>query len=249
MARPVVPTRRGFTLIELLVVIAIIALLAALLLPSLASAKEKARRIKCLSNLKQVSLGLKLFGQERDGFYPWLLPVSEGGTYGPDAGVNWRNFLAASNELETPKILACPSDTGTRSTVMDWSDAADGLQHAAQRGKAISYFVGLDAYEKIPFSIVAGDRHLLGGIANGCASVAPTPGVPATEFIYGNTAIRWDNSIHGQVGTLAFNDGSAQLTRSSQLRELMWDAYRNLTNGEVRTSSGKRPGNHILGPR
>jgi prepilin-type N-terminal cleavage/methylation domain-containing protein len=249
MTRPVVHARRGFTLIELLVVIAIIAILAALLLPSLASAKEKARRVKCLSNLRQASLGFKLFAQERDGYYPWLLPAAEGGTYGPDAGVNWRNFLAASNEIDSPKVLTCPSDTATRATVIDWSDSAEGLQNSAQRGNAISYFVGLDAYEKVPFSVVAGDRHLLGGVLNGCASVAPTPGVPATELIYGNTAIRWDNVIHGKLGALAFNDGSAAMTRDNQLREFMWDAYRNLTNGEVRTFNGKRPGNHILGPR
>jgi len=146
---PRVPRSIAFTLIELLVVIAIIAVLAALLLPTLARAKFQARTVQCVSNLKQVAIGFKLFATDHENGYPWHVPPREGGTYGPLAGEGWRDYRAASNELASTQIVVCPGD---RDTVMatGWSSGPQGFSNTSLRGKALSYFAGLDAFDQYP---------------------------------------------------------------------------------------------------
>ena len=112
---------KAFTLIELLVVIAIIAILAALLLPALAAAKRKAQRINCISNIKQVGIAFRLWEGDNGDRYPMAVTTQYNGAkekiYSsannpPPAGYGLTNvFVVMSNELSTPKILVCPSDS------------------------------------------------------------------------------------------------------------------------------------------
>lgn len=107
--------RRGFTLIELLVVIAIIAILAAILFPVFARAREKARQNSCLSNVKQMTLGALMYVQDYDEiFFPRCT-----GTWGQPGAVYWYWRSTAEPGLIEPyiknqQVFTCPSEPNRR---------------------------------------------------------------------------------------------------------------------------------------
>src|SRR5438093_8727534 len=101
--------RNGFTLIELLVVIAIIAILAAILFPVFAQAREKARSATCLSNFKQIGVGVLMYVQDWDDTYPNnRLFTFKGGAEGSKLLVTWKT--ATAPYVKNLDVYKCPSN-------------------------------------------------------------------------------------------------------------------------------------------
>ena len=105
--------RRGFTLIELLVVIAIIAILAAILFPVFARAREKARQTSCLSNVKQIALAMHMYAQD----YDEMLTTAQNSPEGQPT-TYWYQMLAPY--MANEQILVCPSNA-TRAVGYGWN--------------------------------------------------------------------------------------------------------------------------------
>ena len=205
-------TKKAFTLIELLVVIAIIAILAAMLLPALAAAKAKAQKINCVNNLKNVGLAFRIFTTDHGGQWPWQLS----GTNGTkdtlaEPGSGWRHFQFVSNELSSPRVLLCPSDKERRMATNFSTFGPNNL----------SYFLGLQADETRPQTILAGDRNVTtNGMDVG----------PGLLLLGTNQNAGFSKKIHHSAGNVLAGDGSVQQCTSSGFQDSVVDAVMASTN-------------------
>jgi prepilin-type processing-associated H-X9-DG protein len=218
--------RRGLTILEVLVVLTIVMALSGLLLPRISHAPGKSKRIACVYNLKNVGLALRLFGQEHGMNFPMNLPASQGGTRELDGDVSqlWRHYRLLTNELTTPKMLWCPSDSQRKPATVWAPFPADRRAVVFAGNQNLSYFSGLNAHEDQPQTILAGDRNLT---TNGLALS------PGRHVVSANTQFGFTETMHSSSGNILLADGSVQQVTSGRLNEQFRDA---LTNSGLTTN-------------
>jgi prepilin-type N-terminal cleavage/methylation domain-containing protein len=202
--------RRGFTLIELLVVIAIIAILAAILFPVFARAREKARMTSCLSNVKQIGLGNLMYAQDYDE-----MTVTGSGYQYPNGTLNWQ--LKVVPYIKNWDIFRCPSSPyghfiyWTQDLVQSYSrNTLQNTALATIKVPAQTIMLGDGAHPAVEFT--RGMAPLLCRAGN--PTCATYPGDPTD-----------DHFLHNDGDNIVFYDGHAKWVSRGKLIHVAYYRY------------------------
>ena len=214
------PRTGGFSGWDALVVAVTVFLAIGFVLPKLTRAGRPSSRLSCANNLKQVGLAFRMWSNDNSERFPWIVGFSptNSGTRSYAASTNvWRHFQIISNEVNTPKVFVCPEDRA-RTKVATW-DVFTNNNH-------LSYFVGLDANEVLPQTILTGDRNL--AISNRMLS-----GVVALPA---GAALAWTKEMHETEGNVGLADGSAMQINNAGLNRQFQAAFQQITGSVFRLS-------------
>ena len=201
--------KRGFTLIELLVVIAIIAILAAILFPVFARAREKARQSACLSNVKQLVLGVLMYVQDYDEvFIPGALPLEA--PPAPTDGDEWDEVIRPY--IKNEQIRQCPSAPRTWARGYGWNYQNFGYYYASH---GTGWCTALALVMEPAGTILIGDNPDSGMYGAGTRYIyGPSQSTPPTDGI-GNVSGRHNDGanygfVDGHAKWLSRNDAGGQ---------------------------------------
>ncbi len=239
--------KKGFTLIELLVVIAIIAILAAILFPVFARARENARRASCQSNLKQLGLGVFQYTQDYDEKYPTVSSGLTAATISATNPYGWADALQPY--LKSTQLFQCPSETAAPGPAN--TTTATLSPDPATAGYTDYWFNGVlggmsqAAVEAVSLTIMNGDgtsntsRYNYNG-----EDVGTTGAVGAADVSGALTYITGLGTAHGRHldgGNFAFADGHVKWLKGNAGTGTTIDRSTAVSNGHatVLASAGK----------
>jgi hypothetical protein len=206
--------RQAFTRVELLACLAALASLAALALPALAATQSHSQLVQCLNNLRLIGRGVQMWGSDHGNQVSWRTAVLDGGSYQtPKTGAAWFEYAHFSNELATPRILACPADGANVSR--EWSGPGGYTTSSILgRAAATSYSLNLEARSEDPLAPVCTDRNIR-FTPGATACSAGVNNADAINLIF--PFVGWTNSVHGRFGNIVTIDGSTATTTSEEL--------------------------------
>jgi prepilin-type N-terminal cleavage/methylation domain-containing protein len=207
--------RKGFTLIELLVVIAIIAILASILFPVFARARENARRASCISNQKQVGLGLMMYVQDYDETFPPYFQLPPPFT----AHISWANLIYPY--VKSTQVFICPSaqnlyDLGNTNCARNPTCYSPSLYSAGSYGYNYVYLSGkpVASISKAAETIATAEST---GAYSTIFVIPPSQDWAATDSYttgtYGDNLATW----HFEGNVVAFADGHSKWMKKSAL--------------------------------
>jgi prepilin-type N-terminal cleavage/methylation domain-containing protein/prepilin-type processing-associated H-X9-DG protein len=205
---------KGFTLIELLVVIAIISILAAILFPVFARARENARRASCMSNMKQIGLGIMQYTQDYDEKLP-ICPIAGAQNYAGSAALTnpWNGIYPYTKSWQ---ILRCPSAT---------DDSLDGAGYVPNGSNDTNYLLNGVFFRASGLSTASisqpANRLLLHEYKFAMSYALPRPAATTSaETAYlkwlRNDQYTYD-ALHFEGGNLLFADGHVKWKRQASI--------------------------------
>lgn len=217
------PSRRmfepAFTRTELVALLAVLSLLLAIVLPALAHDRARSSRIMCANNLRQIGAAIQIWGNDHGEQPPWDVALSDGGTKLHPLAVNvWFHLSWMSNEMNSARILLCPSDDGN--AARDFSLSPDaGYLHPNFRSKATSYLLVHSATLMAP-GLRSADRNVGfdGDGPSGCPYFGTGLRFEANLRPY-RGRFQWGTNMHGYQGNALSTDGGVAQLSNEGLRE------------------------------
>ncbi len=192
----------ALTLLEVLVIIVCLFVSSLFILGLINEAgwKSKAQRVNCINNLKEIGVAYKLWGGDSTANFQLHNSTARGGVKElVQRGIAYVRYQVMSNNLTTPKLLICPADINKIAATNFSTNFGN---------KNISYFVGVDASDVWPQTLLSGDDNF---------EIGDVPVKSGLLEFSTNAPIAWTTKRHKNAGNIGLADGSVWLTDDKQL--------------------------------